>query len=53
MYQLIYYLDDRTSIANADQGLLYSDDVLQNCSVLMLNLLSFTQAAVSSNQGQV
>lgn len=53
MYQLIYYIDGRASIANADQGLLYADDGLQNCSVLMVNLLSFNQAAVSSNQGQV
>lgn len=42
-YQLVYYIDNRTSIANADDGLLYADDVLENCSVLSTNLITISQ----------
>jgi hypothetical protein len=52
-YELGFYIDGRPKLANAKDGLLYKDEVLQNCSVLMLNLLTFNQAAFSSNQGQV
>jgi hypothetical protein len=52
-YQLIYYIDNRTSLEKANDGLLYADEILQDCSVLMLNLLTFDPAVTSSNQGQV
>jgi hypothetical protein len=52
-YQLIYYIDNRTSLDKANDGLLYADEILQDCSVLMLNLLTFDPAVTSSNQGQV
>jgi hypothetical protein len=45
-YRLDYCKDPRTSKAN--HGFPYADDKLQNCSVLMLNLLSFSQSAPAS-----
>jgi hypothetical protein len=52
-YQLNYYIDNRTSLEKANDGLLYADEILQDCSVLVLNLLTFDPAVTSSNQGQV
>ena len=51
--KLIYYIDNRTSLEKANDGLLYADEVLQDCSVLMLNLLTFDPASTTSNKGQV
>jgi hypothetical protein len=52
-YEVAYYNDPSPDLTNANDGLLYTDDVLVDCSVLMLNLLNFNQAAFSSSQGQV
>jgi hypothetical protein len=52
-YQLIYYIDNRTTLEKANDGLLYADESLQDCSVLMLNLLNFNSGRTTSIQGQV
>lgn len=52
-YELKYYIDNRTTLEKANDGLLYADEVLQDCSVLMLNLLNFNVARTTSYQGQV
>ena len=52
-YQLAYYIDNRTTLENAKDGLLDANEVLQDCSILMLNLLNFNSARATSNQGQV
>src|SRR5271167_3601621 len=51
VYEIIHYIDHRT--AKSNDGMLYGDDIVQNCSILMLNLLSFSKSPVLSNQAQV
>jgi len=43
-HQLIYYKDSRTG--KIDEGLTYANDILQYCSVQMLDLLTFGEPPV-------
>jgi len=51
-YQIVYYI--ATATDKAVGGFPYSNEALQNCSVLMLNLLTFNgQTPVTGNEDEV
>jgi len=50
-YQLQYFINDAGGVS--EDGLFYSNDNIGNCSILMLNLLTFDQSLNSGNSTPV
>jgi len=51
IYQLAYFINEAGG--DSVDGLLYADDKLGNCSLLMLNLITFDQSLTSGNDTPV